>query len=148
MIEESITEELNKAYYKQIVLGITHDMPKEAKKGFLFAATKLKQSKYYKDSYSIAYIEEYIPMMGKVWRMYVYKKNKALDALMENNNLTLKHLIGYSQVISIYYDNHSVLSTMEQPYFEIYDGYDIERFFPEDYKDLTFKALEILKRKY
>ena len=146
--EEDIKKELNRGYFKQIVLGAVPDMPKEAKKIFLFTASKIKQSKFYKDSYSVAYFEEYIPMTGKMWRMFVYKKDKALENLKEEKNLSLKYLIGSNQVVSIYYDNNSVLSVIDKPYFEIYDGNDIGRFYPEEYRDLTNAALEILERKY
>lgn len=150
--QEEIEAELKRGYFKQIVLGATPDIPKEAKKAFLYVGSKLKQSKYYKEDYSIAYIEEYIPMMGKVWRMFVYNKQRATgqlhNAINNHKDIGIKALVGSNQIISIYYDDDNILSITGMPYFEIYDGNDIERFWINEYKDLLTEAERILKAKY
>lgn len=57
------------------------------------------------------------------------------------------YLARKNQLISIYYDDADVLAIMGRPYFEIYDGNDIDRFFEEESQDLAKRAIEILASK-
>lgn len=93
-----------------------------------------------KDKYKIALIEEYIPMGGYIWRIIIFDKIKAAAKMQnisnDNNQINIKRIIGGSQVLSIYYDTNDVLGVMGQPYFEMYNGEDVERYLAEEYKTL------------
>lgn len=117
------------------------DLPKEFVTAAKYISDNIYDCSYFKkDKYKVVFIEEYIPMMGKVWRIIIFDRLKALEKIEQvsndNNAINLKRVIGGSQVVSIYYDIADVLGIMNQPYFEIYDGNDVERFFKDEYKDL------------
>ena len=50
----------------------------------------------------------------------------------------------YDLVLSIYYDTKSINGFMECPYYEVFDGLDVERFFED--KDVLEFAKEIIDR--
>lgn len=110
---------------------------------------KIFQSEYYDtDNFYYALVEEYIPMMGIVWRIFVCDKRKICDKLKKTaGRIEDRTMISGSHFISVYYDNKDVLAPMSRPYFEIYDRNDIERFFPEEVEELCDAMLKILKSK-
>ena len=151
---EDIQKELSKKKNELIALS-NQTIPMGCKKGFLATAAKLKNSGYFKDSYKICYYEDYIPMMGRVYRMFVYDLDAVLadfNAMEITNRAATKeeifcYLARKNQLISIYYDDADVLAIMGRPCFEIYDGNDIDRFFEGEGQDLARRAIEILASK-
>lgn len=149
-LQEYANMELQKAGCRFITDNYS-DLPEE----FVTAAGYIKDNIYdcsyfKKDKYEIAFIEEYIPMSGMVWRIIIFDINKAKSKLeqvtSENNNINIKRIIGGSQVASIYYDNKDALGYMDTPYFEIFDGDDVERFLGHEYKELYSCLEDVLSR--
>lgn len=142
--QKEIEEEINRGYFKSIKLAGSN-MPSDAFKTFLYISAQVKRSEAFKSSYKIAIIEEYMPIAEKVWRLFIYDKER--DIGTDNSpSLNLKQEIGGNQKISIYYDNDGILAPMDSPYFEIYDGSDIDRYYVNEYKDLYKRVIEILER--
>lgn len=139
---DKANEEIKKAGYSIFNLETEEEVPKEVINTFKRISVFVKDSKYYKDSYSIICIKEYIPFSGQVFRLFVLE-----DANIDIG-IKIKTEIGKKQILSIYYDNVNALALMDNPYYEIYDGSDIERFFESETVALTSKALKILKEKY
>lgn len=147
-MEDYCQREIKKAKFEIIELtkeGLPDDYVTAAKA----IQEKIFQSKYYDtNKYYSALIEEYIPMMGMVWRVFVCDKRKICDKLKKTaGRIEDRTMISGSHFISVYYDNKDVLAPMSRPYFEIYDGNDIERFFPEEVEELCDAMLKILKSK-
>jgi hypothetical protein len=139
--EESAKAELAKSSYKDFDLNSENDAPENVIKTFKTITKMLKESTAFKDTYSFRYISEYIPFTGAIYRMFVLKD-------IDLTSISIKQEIATKQIISIYYDSSNALAYMDQPYYEIYDGHDIERFYENEESNLAKKALEILINKY
>ena len=130
-----------------------NSIPEDVKIAFKYISDRIvKEDCYNNERYNIALIEEYIPMMGMIWRCIIYDRLIAERKLYEVgskalDNLNVKKVLGGTQLVSIYYDNSDVLGIMERPYFEIYGGHDIERYYGHEYKKLYNNVVEILRRK-
>lgn len=132
--------------YKQIILGVAPNMPKEAKEAFSILESAIKQNQYYKEHYAIVYMED-STLKDIVWRMFIYDKEKAIS-LVHKGERNLRHLIGPNQIVSIYYDNKNVLGLVGRPYIEVYDGDDTSRFFPDSHEALLRYTIKALKRRH
>lgn len=145
--KEYANKEAAKAEFNFINWPATKDLPEEYVTAVNYIYENIYNCDFYhKDKYDIALVEEYIPMGGMIWRIIIFDKNKAMAKLEEVNVKNIKRVIGGSQVVSIYYDTNDVLGVMGKPYFEIYDGNDVERFFANEYKDLYNCIEDILSR--
>lgn len=147
-LQEYADKEAAKAGFNFISWPTTKDLPEEYVTAVNYIYDNIYDCDYYhKDKYDIALAEEYIPMGGYVWRIIIFDKLKAMAELEKVNTQNIKRVIGGSQVASIYYDNKDVLGVMNTPYFEIYDGDDVERFLGHEYKELYNCLEDVLSRR-
>lgn len=145
--KEYADKEAAKAGFNFIDLQTAKDLPKEYVTAVEYIYENIGNCDYFKkDKHDIALVEEYMPMGGYIWRIIIFDRIKATAKLKEVNINNIKRAIGGSQVVSIYYDTNDVLGVMGKPYFEIYDGNDVERFWAHEYKDLYNCIENVLSR--
>ena len=147
--EMDLEKELKKAGFDFITLD-KEGLPEPYVRAAKYIMDNVVNEDIYKENdLEIVLVEDYMPMMGMVWRLFIYDRKMAkeiLDEMEEKENaINLKRVIGRSQKVSIYYDVADILGIMGKPYFEIYDGNDVERYFDDEYEALYKNVIDILR---
>ena len=149
-LDKYYKEELKKANFQFISLD-KEGLPEEFVTAGKYIQDNIYSSSFFKnEKHKLVFVEEYMPMMGMVWRIFIFdilKAKEILDKFTENGQaVNIKRVIGGSLIVSIYYDTSDILGIMNKPYFEIYDRNDVERFWSNEYKELYNCAEDILSR--
>lgn len=129
----------------------THNMPKEVFQFFLGLATRISMEFGPNKFHKMYYIED-IPFMGTVIRMAVLSEEKIQEFDIDFSNISdlkeFKSAIAKTLILSVFYDDKSVLSVVNKPYFEMFNFIgEPERFFVDEKYNFKDKGIELIREK-
>ena len=148
--EQNVMGHILKEEIKVIKLS-TNSMPKEAFQFFLGLATRISmefgQSKFNK----MYYIED-IPFIGTVIRMAVLSEEKIREFNIDFSSISdlkeFKSAIAKTLILSVFYDDKSVLSVVNKPYFEMFNFIgEPERFFVDEKYEFRDKGIALIRER-